>query len=75
MAVSPVSGDVAIATSGGLTVYQPETESWKDYTRAEGLPEDQIASLSFDRKGTLWAAFQTSGVASAEPPTDIHGGM
>ena len=67
MAVSPVSGDVAIATSGGLTVYQPETESWKDYTRAEGLPEDQIASLSFDRKGTLWAAFQTSGVASAEP--------
>lgn len=67
MAVSPVTGDVAIATSGGLTIYQPQTESWKDYTRAEGLTEDQIASLSFDRKGRLWVAFQTSGVASAEP--------
>ena len=57
LAVSPLNGDVAIATSGGLTIYSAETEEWKDFTRANGLPEDQIVSLSFNEQGGLWAAF------------------
>lgn len=65
LAVSPVNGDVAIATSGGLTIYSPATETWQDFTRAEGLPEDQVVSVSFNEKGGLWAAFLTSGIGYA----------
>lgn len=57
LAVSPLNGDVAIATSGGLTIYSAETEEWKDFTRANGLPEDQIVSLSFNEQGGLMGCF------------------
>lgn len=67
LAVSPLNGDVAIATSGGLTIYSAETEEWKDFTRANGLPEDQIVSLSFNEQGGLWAAFLTNGIGYASP--------
>lgn len=63
IAVSPLSGDVAIATSGGVSIYQPGKENWLTITRAEGLAEDQIASLSYDGKGTLWAAYQCGGIS------------
>lgn len=65
MAVSPYNGDVAVATSGGLSIYSSGEESWKDYTRAIGLPEDQITSLQFTKDGKLWAAFLTQGIACA----------
>lgn len=67
LAVSPLNGDVAIATSGGLTIFSPGAEKWQDFTRADGLPEDQIVSVSFNEKGGLWAAFLTSGIGYASP--------
>lgn len=69
LAVSPFNGDVALATSGGLSIYSPATETWMDFTRAQGLPEDQIVSLSFQEKGGLWAAFLTRGIGYAIPAT------
>lgn len=67
MAVSPLNGDVAIATSGGLTVYSPSTGTWRDLMRADGLPEDHAVSVSFNEKGGLWAAFLTNGIGYAVP--------
>lgn len=67
LAVSPLNGDVAIATSGGLTVYSPATETWRDLTRASGLPEDHAVSVSFNEKGGLWIAFLTNGIGYAAP--------
>lgn len=63
ISVSSVTGDVAVATSGGIAVYSPLTDSWKDITRADGLPEDQASALTFDRVGDLWVGFSTAGIA------------
>lgn len=65
--VSPANGDIAIATSGGISIYQSSQKTWNDVTRAHGLPEDQVQSLSFSPSGTLWAAFSCGGVAASLP--------
>lgn len=63
ISVSSATGDVAVATSGGIAVYSPLTDSWKDITRADSLPEDQASALTFDMSGDLWAGFSTAGMA------------
>ncbi|MEG0428022.1 MAG: hypothetical protein RR553_09020 [Akkermansia sp.] len=65
IAVSPVSGDVAVATSGGVALYSPKKDSWKDLTRRDGLVSDQVASLCFDEEGKLWLAYACGGVSSS----------
>lgn len=73
IAVSPSTGETAIATSGGLTIYRPGQEgkeTWVNVTRADGLVSDQIESLSFDGKGSLWVAFACGGVACHEVGND-----
>ncbi|WP_302014611.1 hypothetical protein, partial [uncultured Akkermansia sp.] len=63
--VSPVSGLVALATSGGLSLYDPVGKTWKSITRAEGLLEDQIEALAFTPKEDLHVAYQCGGVSCA----------
>ncbi len=65
IAVSPLNGDVAIATSGGIAIYQPEKDKWLSITRTNGLPEDQAYSVHFDNQGTLWAGFSCYGIGMA----------
>lgn len=67
IAVSKTNGDIAIATSGGLAVYSPARDSWQTFTRANGLPEDQLYSVIFDHQGNLWAGSSCSGVAWSTP--------
>ncbi|WP_290550474.1 two-component regulator propeller domain-containing protein, partial [Akkermansia sp.] len=63
LAVSPVSGEVAVATSGGVSVYDPADNSWKTLDRSTGLAEDQAASAGFDTRGNLWLAYACGGVS------------
>lgn len=65
IAVSPVNGDVAVATSGGIAIYKPKQDDWMALTRADGLPEDQVYAVHFDAKGNIWAGFSCSGLGSA----------
>lgn len=67
IAVSPLTGEVAIATSAGVTIYNPAGETWKDLTRAEGLAEDQVESLDFSPDGSLWLAYACGGVSKGSP--------
>lgn len=63
LAASPVDGDVWIGTSGGLCRYGLATRVWTYYTRADGLPSDQIQALAFDPAGTLYVGTQCDGLA------------
>ncbi len=65
--VSPIDGDVWIATSLGLTRYRIATDSWTHYTRADGLPSDQIQCLAFAGDGTIYVGTQCDGLAIARP--------
>lgn len=67
IAVSDKTGEVAIATSGGVSIYNPANETWIDLTRAEGLTEDQVEALTYDRDGILWLAYQCGGVTRISP--------
>ncbi len=66
IAVSPVDGDVWMATNLGTLRYRVKNDDWVPRTRANGLPSDQVQSLAFDSKGTLFAATQCDGLAIAD---------
>jgi sugar lactone lactonase YvrE len=63
IAVCPTDGDVWMATSAGLTRYSPDTDTWRNYTRADGLPSDQANGLAFDTKGNIYVGTQCDGIA------------
>lgn len=63
IAVSPLDGVVAVATSGGVCLYDPAKDTWRTLTRENGLLEDQVQSLCFANDGTLWLAYACSGVS------------
>ena len=52
----------AVATNGGIDIYHHEKQCWYSYSRAEGLPDDAAAALTYDDKGQLWVAFSCGGV-------------
>jgi hypothetical protein len=64
--VSPKDDDVWIATDMGLARYSEKRADWDYYTRASGLPSDQIQSIAFDSNGNLYAATQCNGIASPD---------
>lgn len=62
IAVSPVTGEVAVATSGGVAVYDSRERRWDCLNRSNGLYSDQVQSLEFDARGGLWLAYSCGGV-------------
>lgn len=62
IAVSPVTGEVAVATSGGVALYDVEGGTWSCLNRSNGLYSDQVQSLTFDDRGRLWLAYSCGGV-------------
>lgn len=72
IAVSPVDGEVAIATSGGVALYNPRNDSWRDLNRANGLVSDQVESLCYDQEGKLWLAYACGGIASGSSKTNYE---
>jgi hypothetical protein len=71
IAVSPKDGDVWIATEMGLARYSEKRRDWDYYTRAAGLPSDQIQCLAFDDQGRLYAGAQCNNIAIATPEDDF----
>ena len=67
IAICPTDGDVWMATSAGLTRYSPDLDTWRYYTRADGLPSDQANSLAFDAGGNLYVGTQCDGIAIGSP--------
>lgn len=95
IACCPTDGDVWMATSLGLARYSESStqegqgqeelsasrphKPWRYYTRAEGLPSDQMNSLAFGSDGTLFVGTQCDGLVIGKPDDDyvswrtVHG--
>lgn len=67
---NPLNGDIWMASSAGLARYRMDSSSWAYVTRLNGLPEDQIEAMAFDKKGTLYAGLQCGGIAIARRDDD-----
>ena len=65
LAPNPASGDMWIATNGGLTRYDAQKDLWQGFTRAQGLPADQVQALACDSLGNIYAGTQCDGIAIA----------
>jgi signal transduction histidine kinase/DNA-binding response OmpR family regulator/streptogramin lyase len=69
------SGDVFMATSGGginkVVSYTPEgyPQTFKAYTRDEGMPSDLVVSLTEDFSGKLWIGTE-SGMCRFDPASE-----
>ena len=61
--------DLWMGTESGLTRYR-EPGIWTYYTRANGLPADDITALTFDASGLLIAGTGSAGMAIAGPIDD-----
>jgi hypothetical protein len=64
---SPMAGSVWMASSAGLAIYFPATDTWSYLTRAEGLPSDQANAIAFDGQGRVYVGTQCDGIAMAGP--------
>ena len=69
LAISPLNGDVWMATNSGLTRYAVAADSWTQYTRLDGLPETALQSLAFNAAGDVIAGTQTHGLVIARAAT------
>jgi hypothetical protein len=56
-----------MASDMGLARYSEKRRDWDYYTRASGLPSDQIQAIAFDAKANLYAGTQCNGIAIASP--------
>lgn len=52
------SGRLWIATARGLNEYIPETNGFKQYTKAEGLLSDSVNSVHEDSQQNLWIIYK-----------------
>ena len=72
IACCPTDGDVWMATSAGLTRYSVSKDTWRHYTRKNGLPSDQVQALAFDGRGNLFVGLACDGLAVGVAATDYQ---
>ncbi len=48
-------GTVWAGGPAGLLRFQPESESWKKFTIADGLPDNRVLAILVTSRGTVWA--------------------
>ena len=70
LASCPTSGDVWIATEGGLTRYVIKTGRWRQYSRLDGSPSDAVQCLAFSKSGNLYVGTQCDGIAITSAKND-----
>jgi hypothetical protein len=71
LTASPLDGDVWGATECGLFRYSLSKSTWRYYTRAEGLPSDQINSLACLPNGNLVCGTDCDGLTIGSAASDF----
>jgi hypothetical protein len=56
-------GDLYLATTGGLLVYDTAAGTYAQYNNTIGLPSNFLTCLVFDADGRLWVGTETAGMA------------
>lgn len=62
-------GNIWVGTAGGLNRYLPETQNFKVWRAASGLPNDVIYAICEDHRGTLWLN-TNRGISHMNPQTE-----
>ena len=70
LAVSPKDGSVWMGSELGIARYR-DGWGWRYWTRADGLPADQITCLAFAKDGTLYVGTDCDGLAVGSPRNDF----
>lgn len=66
--VEAPDGTIWVGTDKGLNQFDRVSETFKRYTVKDGLPNDSIQGLAFDREGFLWATTY-KGIFKLDPNT------
>ncbi|MCZ6767563.1 MAG: T9SS type A sorting domain-containing protein [bacterium] len=61
------NGELYMATTGGLIIYNPSNGNIDKFTNTGGLPSNNLTSLIFDNAGSIWVGTFDSGVARLDP--------
>ena len=64
-----LDGRVWMATSGGLSAYNPATETFEVYTNTRGLAMNQCVAIGKDARGYVWAAHGDARITRLNPVT------
>lgn len=70
IATCPTDGDVWIATDNGAARYSLAKDDWDYFTRAGGLPSNQIQAIAFKPNGDIIIGTQCDGLAMAAAKDD-----
>lgn len=55
-------GELLMATSGGLLIYDLAGEEFEQITNSSGLVSNALSALVFDRSGAVWAGTRDAGI-------------
>jgi len=58
-----------IATSGGLLMYHPALNAFKEFTTSEGLRTNSITALACEENGTIWIGSENGVLHKYTPST------
>lgn len=67
IAVSPVDGDVWLATNAGITRYSQKRDEWSSITMGDGLVSDAISCVSINTNGDIIIGTQCDGITIGSP--------
>ncbi len=57
-------GDVWFGSFGGITKYDPTANTWRTWTKADGLPAASVNTITFEKSGGLWIGCYPDGTGT-----------
>ena len=75
ISVNPTNGSVWIGTEAGVSIYRTKTHAWHYLTVNNGLPSNQINTITFLPRGNVMIGTQCDGIAIGGRNAAQHAGL
>ncbi len=75
ISVNPKNGSVWIGTEAGISIYRTKTHAWHYLTVNNGLPSNQINTITFLPRGKVMIGTQCDGIAIGSRNAAQHTGL